>query len=87
MVLFCQAGGHLQGVFLIAVSEESASVAIHEAEYPEGPPLDNVGQFMGQERFGQTDSPFHQDHLPPDLGPGPGGKEPGDVKDSDGDIR
>jgi hypothetical protein len=87
MVLFRQAGGHLQGVFLIAVSEESAGVAIHEAEHPEEPPLDNVGQLMGQERFGQPDSLFHQDHVPPYLGPGPGRKEPGHREDSNGDVR
>lgn len=87
MVSFRQARGHLQGVFLIAVPEESAGVAVHEAEHAEGSPLDNVGQFMGQERFGQTDSPFYQDHLPPYLGPGPGGKEPGDIKDFNGDVR
>ena len=87
LVLFGQAGGHLQGVPGVAVAEEEVGVMIHKAENPQTPPLQDVGQLMGQELFCQADAPFHQDDVPPDLGSGPGGDQPGDVNNVNGDVR
>jgi hypothetical protein len=87
LVGFGPAGGQFQGVGLVAVAQKEAEVAIHKAPHPEVAPLEDVGQFMGQEAFGQRHSPFHQDHGPPGLGPGPGGDEPGDDVDADGEGR
>ena len=87
LVLFGQTGSHLQGVAGVTVPEEEAGVMIHKAANPEEAPLEDVGQLMGQELFCQADAPFHQDDVPPDLGLGPGGDQPGDVDDSNGDVR
>jgi hypothetical protein len=77
IVGFCCAGGHLQGVPRIPVPEEVAGVVEHETKNPEGAPLQDVGQFMGQQPFGQLNPPFHQNRVPPRLRLGPGGDEPG----------
>lgn len=87
LVLFGQAGSHLQGVPGVAVLQEEAGVVIHKAEDPEEAPLQDVGQLMGQELLCQADAPFHQDDSSPDLGSGPGGDQPGDIDDSNGDVR
>jgi len=69
----------------IAIAEVAAGVAPQETPHPEGPPLEDVGQFMGQQRCRKPDPPLHQNHGPPRLGPGPGGKEPGHDVEAYGD--
>lgn len=84
VLLFGALGLEFQGVVVVTVSDKVRYVRAHKRQNPQLGPLQDVGQFVGQEWFGEGYPPADEDDPAPDLGPGPPGDEPGDPDDPDG---
>ena len=84
VVVVCRGPGfQFQGMIVIAILEEIFEVEEHKRDNSQGLPLSDVGQFVGQERFGHFDPPTDENEVSPDLGLSPAGDEPGDNDETD----
>jgi hypothetical protein len=81
--MFGGPGCLFQGMIPVAGADETRQVTADKREYSQGAPLLDMGQLVGQERFGEADSPAEENKAAPDLSPSPTGDEPRDGDEAD----
>ena len=73
-----------QGMVQVAVPEIVLQIIENKLDEAQAAPLQDMGQLVGQELFGNFDALADENDTPPDLGLGPTGNEPGNDNEADG---